>query len=44
MSWKRKSIDQHRVLRQSGLFKQRVVKVKNVYKRREKYRQELLTF
>jgi hypothetical protein len=44
MSWRRKSVDQHRVLRQSGLYKQRVEGVKNAYKRKPKHKKELLTF
>jgi hypothetical protein len=41
MSWKRKSIDQHRILRQSQLYKQRVETLKTQYKRHPKYKKPL---
>jgi len=45
MSWKRKNIDQHRLLRQSGLYRQRRETLKNVYKRKSKHpNKDLLTF
>lgn len=38
MSWKRKQIEVHKALRQSGLFNKRVVRMKTLYKRHDKHK------